>query len=92
MNTSISDNKNREFFVSHVSGSTKSCSAMFSEEATSIITSHFQISDDIKYILGSSLYHLLVISIEEKRTTSTRYRPVATLLYHYSPAFDVFCF
>ena len=97
-NTCFSQNE-KDLYFSNISGedksscsfSTQSPKSQFIEAASTVITSHFEVSKDISFFLEKSMYSMFVLSRKEIRGTSNTDSPIAVMLYSFSPCFGVFC-
>ena len=97
-NTCFSPNE-KDLHFSNISGedksscsfSTQSPKSQFIEAASTVITSHFEVSKDISFFLEKSMYSMFVLSRKKIRGTSSTDSPIAVMLYTFSPCFGVFC-
>ena len=69
----------------------QSSQTLFLDEVTTIITTQFDVSEEISYFLRNKQYSMFVMSLCESRSRSTKYIPIGVAVYHYSPSFGLFC-
>jgi len=90
--------KKEKYYISVIDGfekyydyGTQSVKGAFVEDAITILTSQFDMSNEISFFLKKNHYSMLIMSIRETRRASTKFSPVGVALFHYSPSFGVFC-
>ena len=98
MSLKPNDTKKEQFYISVIDGFEKYCDygtqsvkGVFVDDAITILTSQFDMSNEISFFLKKNHYSMLIMSIRETRRASTNFAPVGVLLFHHSPSFGVFC-
>ena len=91
-------NTTDEYYICNIKGTSRSALNLtnsprdqFISEAVSLLTSNFNVSEDMSFFLQNDLYSIFIISRKNTRTVSEVYIPIATLLYTYSPVNGLFC-
>ena len=77
-----------EYYICNINGASRNALKLtntpgdqFIGAAVSLLTSNFDVSEDMSFFLQDDSYAIFIISRKETRTVSEVYTPIATLLY-----------